>query len=100
MNTVKRKELYKATIEKWGQTAQLEMAQEEATELALACRKFVRKPNDESFKALASEIADNEIMHEQIKEMYPSIQEYIDSEKDFKLNRLSRRVFEGDFESK
>jgi NTP pyrophosphatase (non-canonical NTP hydrolase) len=91
-------EIYKKTIEKWGKTAQLEMAQEEATELALAVRKFIRKPNDKTFDDLSNEMADIEIMIEQIKFMYPEISEKIQIHKEFKLERLSKRVDESSFE--
>lgn len=92
------KELFEKTIEKWGQRAQLEMAQEEATELALAVRKFLRKNDTTTYDAMASEIADVEIMIEQIKIMFPNIQEKIDSEKEFKLERLKHRIENSSFE--
>lgn len=91
-------EIYAKTIEKWGKTAQLEMAQEEATELALAVRKFIRKPSDKTFEDLSNEMADVEIMTEQIKFMYPEILEKIESCKKFKLERLSKRVDNNTFE--
>jgi len=85
-------EIYQKAIDKWGQTAQLEMAQEEATELALAVRKFVRNTCDRTFHDLSNEIADVEIMIEQIKFMYPKITEDIDKNKKYKLNRLNERI--------
>jgi len=91
-------EIYKKTIEKWGQTAQLEMAQEEATELALAVRKFVRNSTEERFVDMCGEIADVEIMIEQIKYMFPSVQSRVDETKAFKLDRLSKRVDNSSFE--
>lgn len=90
-------EIYKKTIEKWGQTAQLEMAQEEAIELALAVRKFIRNGNDKTFDDLSNEMADVEIMTEQIKFMYPEIEEKIQEHKKFKLDRLSKRVDNSSF---
>ena len=53
-----RHEIYLKAIEKWGVRAQYEMAQEEATELALAVRKHIRNNNEESFKNLVEEVAD------------------------------------------
>lgn len=92
------KELFERTIEKWGKRAQFEMAQEESTELALAIRKFIRKDDIDSYNAMASEIADVEIMIEQIKIMLPTIQFDVDQQKKFKLNRLEERLNNNSFE--
>jgi len=92
------RELFEKTIAKWGHRAQLEMAQEESTELALAIRKFMRKNDTTTFDAMASEIADVEIMIEQIKIMLPDIQEKVYSEKEYKLKRLENRVNCNSFE--
>lgn len=97
MNKLQKQDLYKRTIEKWGQRAQLEMAQEEATELALAIRKLIRRNDSKRFIDLCGEIADVEIMIEQLKTMFPGIQSDIDMQKDFKLNRLEKRVLENSF---
>ncbi len=83
-----RLELYRKTIDRWGQRAQLEMMQEEATELALATRKFIRNNNQETLTALISEIADVEIMIEQIVSMFAEIDIEIIKEKDRKIDRL------------
>lgn len=91
-------EIYQKTIQKWGQRAQLEMAQEESTELALAIRKFIRNGNYQTFDDLSNEMADVEIMTEQIKFMYPEIEEKIQEHKKFKLERLSKRVGNDSFE--
>lgn len=92
MVVVEREEVYKKAIGKWGDKAQLEMAQEEATELALAVRKFVRNPSSETLEHIAEEVADVEIMIEQLKFMYPSLVESVKEQKEFKLNRLKSRV--------
>jgi NTP pyrophosphatase (non-canonical NTP hydrolase) len=84
--------VYKKAIEKWGVTAQLEMAQEEATELALAVRKFIRKQDGQSFAGMADEIADVEIMIEQIKFIYPEIAGVIEVQKKLKIERLEKRI--------
>lgn len=70
MDLTQRNEVYKKALDRWGQRAQLEMAQEEATELALAVRKYIRKDDDITFSQLVEEIADVEIMIEQIQMMY------------------------------
>lgn len=85
-------DLYQKVIDTWGRKSQMEMLQEEATELALATRKLIRNAGPETSKNFASEIADVEIMIEQMKFMYPSLENNVLSEKEFKLNRLKNRV--------
>lgn len=53
--------IYKKALEKWGKRVQLEMAQEEATELALAIRRHIRTPYGGTFVNLVDEVADMEI---------------------------------------
>lgn len=91
MTTEQRKTLYRKAVDTWGDIAQLEMAQEEATELALAIRRLIRGKKN-AMNELVSEIADVEIMIEQIKFMSPHCVMAIESEKDFKLNRLNDRL--------
>jgi phosphoribosyl-ATP pyrophosphohydrolase len=92
---------YVMAINKWGNVAQLEMLQEEATELALATRKHIRKNSESSLSDLVDEIADTEIMIGQIKLMYKHIDlgEMIDSRKLFKIKRLIKRINNGSFEA-
>ncbi|WP_428067363.1 hypothetical protein [Chryseobacterium gambrini] len=92
MDLQERQEVYSAAIEKWGSTAQIEMLQEESTELALAARKFMRKGNPETYNSLIGELADVEIMIEQMKLMFPSAETEINLQKDFKINRLKGRI--------
>lgn len=91
-------ETLKKAIEVWGERAQLEMAQEESTELALAIRKYIRQPNEERLNDMSGEIADVEIMIEQLKLMLPSIQSRVDEIKDFKITRLKGRLEKQEFE--
>jgi NTP pyrophosphatase (non-canonical NTP hydrolase) len=95
-----RHEVYKKALEKWGRKSQLEMAQEEATELALAVRKYIRKDDDDTYVEMISEIADVEIMIEQIKLMYKKseIIKSIEVEKSFKVHRLKERLEKNQFE--
>ena len=58
--------LYKRALDKWGGEAQLNMLEEECIELALATRHFQRR-REGSFLKLMDEMADVEIMIEQIK---------------------------------
>ena len=96
-----REEAYKKAIHKWGAKAQLEMAQEEATELALAVRKHIRKNDDVSFSNLVEEIADVEIMIEQIVMMHNDFgfRQMVDAQKAFKISRLLKRMNENSFEA-
>ncbi len=87
-----KEEIFDKAIEIWGIRSQLEMAQEESTELALAVRKFIRTSNEKRFNDMAGEIADVEIMIEQIKRMYPEIKYEIEDQKVFKINRLKERL--------
>lgn len=101
MELEKRNEVYLKAIKKWGAKAQLEMAQEEATELALSIRKEIRRNDEESFGNLVEEIADMEIMIEQINLMYNDLgfRQMVDSQKAFKISRLLKRLDEDSFES-
>lgn len=92
------KETLQKAIYVWGKIAQLEMAQEESTELALAIRKFIRQDSEERLIDMCGEIADVEIMIEQIKYMFPSAQSRIDDIKIFKINRLKGRLDKLQFE--
>ena len=65
-----RRELcvYKLALEKWGRQAQLGMAIEEMAELIQALNKFNR--GKVSLDSISEEIADVEIMMEQLKEIF------------------------------
>ncbi|SHG28116.1 nucleoside triphosphate pyrophosphohydrolase family protein [Flavobacterium johnsoniae] len=96
LNTDEEIMLY--AVEIWGQRSQIEMAQEEATELALACRKFIRVISDENFQNLGSEIADVEIMISQLKLMFPRLEEISVEQKIKKMHRLKFRLYKHQFE--
>ncbi|SIS72740.1 MULTISPECIES: nucleoside triphosphate pyrophosphohydrolase family protein [Chryseobacterium] len=95
-----RHEIYLKAIEKWGVRAQYEMAQEEATELALAVRKHIRNNNEESFKNLVEEVADVKIMIEQMEMINPLLGLKVEEMIAKKVNRLEKRVELNDFEAK
>lgn len=100
MEKQQKEKIYSDAILLWGRRAQLEMAQEEATELALATRKFIRDgDNTQRYFDMAGEIADVEIMIEQIKFMLPSIEQYVETKKHEKLVRLEKRIENETFES-
>ena len=90
--------VYEQAIAKWGKRAQLEMLQEEATELALATRKFIRKDDNKRFIDLAGEVADTLIMIEQLLYMFPNMKEFVVNTKAEKVKRLSDRLNEDRFE--
>lgn len=93
MKIKERNELYKLAVDKWGKREQLDMMQEEATELALACRKYIRDPEENRFNDFMEEIADVEIMIEQMKFMFsPSASALIEMQVNYKLNRLKKRI--------
>ena len=80
--------LYKQAVDTWGADNQLDMAIEECAELITAIRHFKRGRC--SFQKLAEEVADVEIMMDQIREIINPI--IIDIQKAEKLSRLKRRL--------
>lgn len=94
------KEILQAAITKWGVVPQIEMLNEEANELALAARKWLRKGTEKEFENLAEEIADVEILIDQMEIIYPNIRERILQYRAQKMERLERRVNGNDFEGK
>lgn len=101
MKKQQREAIYKKAIETWGVKAQLEMLQEEATELALAARKYCRNIGNETYNNLAEEVADVEIMIEQLELMNPVLfRNYVEVVKEQKLKRLEKRVQTQNFEAK
>ena len=80
----------------WGSQAQLDMAIEEASELIKAICKLKRSGASlEAVSAVAEEIADVEIMIEQLKIMFYCHDDVDDWEK-YKLERLSERIEEAE----
>ena len=97
MKKEKREELYQKAIEKWGVVSQIEMLNEESIELALAVRKFLRNNKNPEYEFtnatnLIEEIVDVEIMIEQLCYIYPFFKNQIQEVKDFKLQRLEKRI--------
>ena len=79
-------------INEYGKKSQLEMAQEEATELALAVRKYIRNKNVNTTADLFAEVADVLIMIDQLEIMIPNFSECVSAQKKFKINRLKKRL--------
>lgn len=96
MDRGERKRLYKKAIEKWGVSLQLVMLMEESAELIQATSKVLRKGDKENsvWRKLAEEIADVEIMIEQIK-ICAKLKEFaklVEIEKHDKLLRLKEML--------
>lgn len=92
MNLEKRKELYQKALKLWGPTAQVFMLMEEIGELMQAVSKYYRKPSAENKEHLAEEIADVEIMLEQMRVVLDVKEKDIQKQKKHKLDRLLIRV--------
>lgn len=90
--------IFDRAIKFWGERSQLEMLQEEATELALSTRKFIRVQNDKTRMDLLGEIADVEIMIKQYEQMNPYDRDVIEYIKANKIKRLSGRLDRLSFE--
>ena len=65
---MKREEILKSAIERYGNTSQLIVAMEEMAELTKELSKFLRGAHNED--AIAEEIADVRIMLEQLEIMF------------------------------
>ncbi|CAB1061189.1 hypothetical protein D1BOALGB6SA_5962 [Olavius sp. associated proteobacterium Delta 1] len=98
MNLRQRKILYKKAVRKWGLITQLGMLMEEAAELIKATHKVIRSWNKDYSKwnDLAEEIADVEIMIEQIKSVtdWNNLENKVEAFKEKKLLRLKDLVKE------
>ena len=89
-----RTKLFDRVIEAWGETAQLDMLQEECAELIQAISKKKRGFSG-THRMISEEIADVEILTDQIKRMY-SLGTCVELIKTQKLERLERRLDEND----
>ena len=88
---IAKKKLYKKTLKKWGKEAQITLLIEELNELAVECCHLLR--GRINFVSMTSEIADVEIMIDQIKHIY-QMHEGVKLTKRDKLLRLERRLEE------
>lgn len=82
-------DLYQLVLDKWGSDAQLTVVIEELSELIKEVCKMKRNIGDTNL--LAEEVADVEIMCEQLRYIF-SIDEDVDDWKIYKLNRLANRL--------
>ena len=82
-------ELYQRALDKFGVGVQLTVAVEELSELTKEVCKMIR--NIGNTNDLAEEVADVEIMCEQLRHIF-SIDADVDDWKKYKLNRLANRL--------
>lgn len=96
------KTIYEKAIEKWGVESQLNMAKEECAELIVALCKVSRTNNGCTAHEVASEIADVEIMIEQLEYIFDdsmpggTFREYVEHTKKEKRAKLEKLVNEDD----
>jgi hypothetical protein len=83
------KHLYQEAIDKWGADAQLDVAIEELSELIKEICKFKR--GFDNGELLAEEVADVEIMCEQLRFIF-DFDNKVDHFKNSKLKRLEQRL--------
>ncbi len=92
MKTLKqRNQIYDKAKFVFGWDKQQDMVAEECSELIKAVMKLKRSDTPENRKALIDEIADVEIMLEQLKNVYTT-QKDVDLIKEFKVVRLEERI--------
>lgn len=96
MDKRETKKLYKAAVQAWGVEAQLGMLMEECAELIQAANKVLRKGENSDWRHLAQEMADVEIMIEQLKTAtdWQNLEQIAKTEKHDKLLRL-KALLEG-----
>jgi len=91
-----RKKLYKKAWDKWGMEAQLGMLMEECAELIIATNKYSRfnKSSAQPARDLVEEIADVEIMIEQLKMQldWENLEQRIETARHDKLLRLNNTL--------
>ena len=80
--------LYRHIIALNGKESQCRMAMEECAELIQAVNKCLRYPTGASIANLTEEIADVEIMIEQLKLMFKVSDNAVEQEKDRKVDRM------------
>lgn len=84
---MKKENLYKKAVMKWGDRAQIDMMIEEMAELTKAFCKWRRSPEDKQLSNIYEELVDVEIMLEQMKYVFTDDVQFLKKEK---LSRLSK----------
>ena len=93
-------EILKKAIEAYGEREQSTVAMEECGELIRAINKMHRNQSVENRNELISEIADVQIMIEQLVLMYKLNPINIQRMKDYKISRLKDRLEKSESEGK
>jgi NTP pyrophosphatase (non-canonical NTP hydrolase) len=88
----KRYAVYEEAMKQWGKEAQAITLFEEIGELMKAVSKLYRDDNPDTYKALVEEIADVEIMLEQLRVIVPVVEGDVEAAKEEALERLKRKV--------
>lgn len=97
MEKCREKRAYKRAMNHYGYRAQLQMLQEESAELIVAVSKILRKPDsNEPYRNLAEEMADVQIMCEQIQNhcTWMNLKQQVATAKHDKMLRLEKRLDE------
>jgi NTP pyrophosphatase (non-canonical NTP hydrolase) len=92
MNAKEKDELYERAMAHFGPKRQLRKLQEECGELISAINRDLERGTREAEEALAAEVADVEIMIEQLRRIWKN--DDIDQAKNHKLARLDSRLRE------
>jgi len=92
MNKQEKEKIYKQAWGRWGATSQLVVAMEECAELIQSLSKIIRNETTENLLSAAEEIADVEIMIEQMKLIYIPLDREVNEQKKLKLERLKNRL--------
>lgn len=92
MNNKEINELYNKAIELWGIESQVKMGIEEASELIQALCKMMRGPNERRYQNLCEEIADLEIVMDQIKKIYNIDEKLVNKFKEEKLEKFKNKI--------
>jgi len=84
MNQTERNIAYREFLRAWGEASQLIMAVEEAAELQKEITKYLR--GEDNLQFILEEVADVEVMLEQLKLMFKFPQKVVDEQKEMKIN--------------
>jgi NTP pyrophosphatase (non-canonical NTP hydrolase) len=87
---MKKSEIYKKAVKLWGVEFEIDMMIEECAELIQALQKYKRDTSFKTINNMYEELADVEIMSEQMRIVFNS--DSIDLEKERKIRRLETRI--------
>lgn len=90
MNETERNIAYREFLREWGEASQLIMAIEEAAELQKEITKHLR--GEDNLRFILEEVADVEVMLEQLKLMFKFSQKVVDEQKEIKIKRALAKI--------